>query len=82
MNIQIEDFNTGWFGISMGIKKPELDVLIQGLENLKQGGDYHFHIRNSFKGKGGVADVELYIEDENATDNSVIDLSPAISPNR
>ena len=82
MKIQIEDFKTGWFGISMGIKKSEIDILIEGLTNLKKNTAQHFHVRSNYEGKGGVGDIEIFIENEDTPDNSVIDLSPAISPNR
>jgi len=82
MKIQIEDFETGWFGISMGIKKSEIDILIEGLKNLKRNEAQHFHVRSNYEGDGGVGDIELFIEDENTQDNSVIDLSLSIEPNR
>ena len=82
MNLQIEDFKTGWFGITFGIKRSEIEVLIRGLENLKRDKNQHFHIRSDYSGEGGIADIEFYIESEDSKDNSVIDLSPAIPPNR
>ena len=82
MNIQLEDFKTGWFGITLGIKESELDILIEGLRGLKRDAEQHFHIRSEFAGEGGVGDVEFYVEAEEAKDNSTIDISPAIEPNR
>ena len=82
MNLQIEDFKTGWSGITFGIKGSEIDSLIRGLENLKRDKDQHFHIRIDYSGEGGIADIEFYVESDDSNDNGVIDLSPAIPPNR
>ncbi len=81
MNIQIEDFKTGWFGITIGVKKSEIDTLIAGLENLKKDSG-HFHIRSGYSGEGGVGEVEVYLEDDDASDNSKIDLSIPIYQNK
>jgi hypothetical protein len=81
MNIQIEDFKTGWFGISIGIKGPEIDLFIDALNNLKRGSN-HFHVRSNYEGQAGVGDIEIYMEDESASDNAVLDLSEPIKPNR
>ncbi len=82
MNVQIEDFKTGWFGITLGIKKSEVDTLIQGLAYLKSNPDQHFHIRSDYSGQGGIGDIELYIESDDVSDNAVIEVNPAIPPNR
>lgn len=82
MKTTIEDFETGWFGISMGIKKSEIDILIEGLQSLKSNKTQHFHIVSNYEGQGGIGEIEVYVQDESSQDNTVIDLSPEISPNR
>lgn len=37
MRVEIEDFKTGWFGLTVGMKKIEIDQLIDALNNLKEG---------------------------------------------
>jgi len=82
MNIDLEDFKTGWFGITVGIKTSEIDILIEGLTKLKGNEGQHFHARSDCSGNGGVADIEFYLEAEDTKDNATLDLSPAINPNR
>jgi hypothetical protein len=45
MDLQIQDFKTGWFGITSGIQKTQIEILIRGLKNLKRDEDQHVHIR-------------------------------------
>ena len=37
MLVEIEDFKTGWFGLSIGIKKSQVDNLIEALHKFKTG---------------------------------------------
>ena len=80
MNIKIEDFKTGWFGISIGVKGPEIDHFIDALNNLKKGNGDHFHIRSNFEGQAGIGDIEIYVEDKSASDNAVLDPSSPLEP--
>lgn len=80
MYVELEDFKTGWYGISISIRKNEIDVLIEKLEQLKNLEDQHFHIRSDFKGEGGVADIEFGTQEEGADNMHVLGF--AISPNR
>ena len=61
MNVKLEDWNNGWFGISMGIDSDEVDRLIELLEMIKEDSDQHFHISSDYKGTGGVGDIEISI---------------------
>ncbi len=79
MRATIEDFKTGWFGIGLGIKKSELDLLIQRLETLKNNPDLHFHLGSTYSGSGGVGDIEVYVEPEGSEDNLTMTGFP-ISP--
>jgi hypothetical protein len=79
MLVDIEDFKTGWFGLSIGIKKNDVDKLIDALQKIKSK-DGHFHLRSDYHGSGGVGDIEFFILDENETDNMKLDSSPSIYP--
>jgi hypothetical protein len=59
MNIALEDFKTGWFGLRIGITDAEIPVLIKRLQDLQRN-HAHFHLRSEFKGAGGVGDVEIF----------------------
>jgi len=59
MEITLEDFKTGWFGLSIALTDEDIARLIQHLEQLRTSKD-HFHIRNNtFEGVGGIGDVEF-----------------------
>jgi hypothetical protein len=59
MNVTIEDFKTGWFGLQVGITDAEIPVLIERLRELQRSRG-HFHLRSDFSGSGGVGDVEVF----------------------
>ncbi|MGE0267389.1 MAG: hypothetical protein AB7S78_02885 [Candidatus Omnitrophota bacterium] len=73
MNINIENFNTGWFGLFIGLKEKDIDKLISNLNWLKENKGNktknHFHFRSNYDGKSGVGDVEFYLEDDTVSDN-------------
>ena len=68
MHVEIEDFKTGWYGLTIGLKKNEINQLISALKALQKK-DNHFHIRGDYNGPGGVGDIEFYIQDENQQNN-------------
>lgn len=59
MFAHLEDFKTGWYGLSLGLAEDELDNLIAALETLKRTKS-HFHFRSDFDGAGGIGDIEIY----------------------
>ena len=60
MNIAIEDFRTGSFGIQVGLTDSDIALLIERLKTLQQQRS-HFHFRrDNFTDASGVADIELY----------------------
>lgn len=79
MNVQVEDFKTGWFGITIGLKKKDIDQMIKCLKRLQSTKD-HFHFRSTGKTEKGVSDVEFFWADDNSSDNMEIDDSEAIYP--
>jgi hypothetical protein len=59
MNISIEEVDTGWFDIAVGLTDPDIALLIERLQLLQQHrGHFHFR-RNEFPAGGGVGDVEI-----------------------
>jgi len=72
MKAEIEDFQTGWYGLSLGINKNDVDNLIERLIYIKNNSNEHFHISSNYDGEGGVGDIEFYILDENEEDNMII----------
>ena len=64
MNVSIEDFKTGWFGIQVGLTDSDITLLIERLQSLQQQRN-HFHFRrDDFTPASGISDVELYWTDE------------------
>ena len=74
MKGSIENYRTGWAGVAIGIKNSEIDSLIACLEDLRITRS-HFHFRSSFEGESGIADVELFLLDEDVNDNLTLDAS-------
>jgi hypothetical protein len=66
MQIKLEDFKTGWFGLQIGIIDAEIPVLVERLQELQKSRG-HFHIRSDFSGSGGVGDVELFWSENAST---------------
>ncbi len=77
MQSEIEDFKTGWYGISLGVKSDEIDQLIAALQKMKKE-KTHFHFRSDFEGTGGIGDIELYYQANDQGSNLTIDSSSAI----
>ncbi len=73
MQVFIEDFKTGWHGVTLGLSKSEIDLLIQKLIHLRDEECEHFHGRNLFEESGGIADIEFHLADEESKDNMVLD---------
>ncbi len=62
MFVEIEDFETNWYGIKIGLNDQDINTVIQKLEKLRDGRISHFHFISDYEGEGGVGDIELYIE--------------------
>ena len=72
MLAELEDFKTGWYGLSLGIKSGEIDKLISALQTLKTNKN-HFHFRSEFEGNGGVGDIEFFFQTEDQKSNLEIE---------
>jgi len=80
MYVIIENFKTGWHGITIGIKHDEIDILIERLNLIKNKPEQHFHISSNYVGDGGIGDIEIYILPEDQNSNMFI-TGPLIEPN-
>ena len=63
MQITLENFKTGWFGLMVGITDAEIPVLIERLQKLQRSRG-HFHLRSDFSGNGGVGEVEIFLAEQ------------------
>ena len=66
MEARLEDFKTGWFGLSIGLTDDEIGLLVRRLQEL-QASRGHFHARGDFTGPGGVADIEFSWQEHSQT---------------
>jgi len=73
MNVVIEDFKTGWFGLSIGLKPKEIDFMIESLQHIKAHPEHHFHAHSEFKGDGGVADMQICLVADDFKENMWFD---------
>jgi len=73
MNVSLEDFGTGWFGLSIGLKQREVDLLIHSLRQLKEDPTGHFHAHSRFEGEGGVGDLQVCIIPDDFQENMTFD---------
>jgi hypothetical protein len=77
----MEDFTTGWYGVTIGIRNDEIDMLIERLNFMKNEKEQHFHITSNYEGEGGIGDIEIYLIEEDQKSNMFI-TGYAIIPNR
>ncbi|QJT09155.1 hypothetical protein [Oceanidesulfovibrio marinus] len=80
MRAEIEDFGTGWYEISIGINKEEIQSLINYLNELQKDDTQHFHLSSDLSGDGVVCDIEIYVNEEGEDNLSLSGL--AIKPTR
>ncbi|MBL0380060.1 MAG: hypothetical protein JKP90_10420 [Desulfofustis sp. PB-SRB1] len=66
MFVEIEDFKTGWFGVSIGLKNDEIEQLIERLRLLHNGSSSHFHLTNNNGEAGGIYDIEIYVSENDS----------------
>ena len=72
MKITLNPYGNGWCDLVIGLKRAEIDELIRSLHMLKSVPD-HFHGHATFKGDGGVADIEFSVIPDDAQDNTRLD---------
>ena len=69
MRGEIENWNNGWFGVSLGLSAMEIERLIAMLTMLRNDPDQHFHISSSYAGSGGLGDIEIYVQSSDDMSN-------------
>ena len=72
MRIDIKDFETGWYGLTLHLKPEDIDRLVEFLMAARSDKAYHFHIYSTAMDKQstGVADIEFIYQPENVADNA------------
>ena len=60
MYVNLEDFKTGWYGMSITLSTEDIDQLIKNLKVLKDNKEKHLHFFSDYEGNGGVGDVAFY----------------------
>lgn len=80
MRAELEQWESGWYGLALGMSAAEIDRLITQLSKLKADPDQHFHISSDYKGKAGLGDIEVYVKSPEEKDNMHLS-SLAIAPN-
>ena len=72
MQVKLDDFNTGWFGLAVGLTDDDIASLIEKLGTLREHRG-HFHARSDFSGESGVGDIEFYWAEPSAPANLVLE---------
>jgi hypothetical protein len=73
MRADLEDFKTGWFGLSLGLSPSEIDEVIARLTHLKAHPNGHFHWRSDYSGEGGLGDIEVYVAAADTSPNLTLE---------
>lgn len=79
MNVEFEDFGTGWIQMFLSLKEEDIDSFIEMLTVLKDRPESHFHITSDYEGESGVGDIEISCQGEDQKDNmqiSGLDIEP------
>lgn len=69
MHSKLDDWNNGWFGLQLALKRDEIDRVIELLQMLKDEPDQHFHLSSDYKGKGGLGDIEIFVQPQDQVSN-------------
>lgn len=60
---ELIDFQTGWYGIQIGMTHQELVLFIERLSLLRDEKIPHFHLTSDYSQSGGIGDIEFYLKD-------------------
>lgn len=74
MFVKLHDFETGWYEVALGLKKEDIDVLIENLEILRNNPSQHFHISSDYSGDGGLGEIEIYIDEKEESNMQITSL--------
>lgn len=72
MHVELDDFNTGWYGVAISLRNEEIDILIERLNRLKQDSTQHFHLSSDYEGDGGVGDIEFSVQIDETDNMSIV----------
>ncbi|WP_111643404.1 hypothetical protein [Marinimicrobium alkaliphilum] len=79
MKVKVEQFESGWQGLILGLTSKEIDELIAALKQLKIDRG-HFHFRSDFEGFPSIGDIEFYWQSSDASSDLVLEASNVINP--
>ena len=83
MHAKLDNWQNGWYGVSVGLSAEEVDRLIALLTNIRDTPDQHFHMSSNYVGDGGLGDIEFYMTDSGSPSNmhfSSVALAPGSEP--
>ncbi len=79
MQIALEDWKNGWFGVDVALAPHEIDRLIELLRLIKTNPEQHFHLSSDCAGSGGIGQITFLMEAENSPGNAALS-GPALAP--
>jgi len=79
MQGEIENWNNGWYGVSLALSIADIDHLISQLTKLRGSPEQHFHITSDYSGSGGLGGIEICMAEAGAAHNLQIG-SLALAP--
>ncbi|OFZ45770.1 MAG: hypothetical protein A2381_15085 [Bdellovibrionales bacterium RIFOXYB1_FULL_37_110] len=80
MFVKLEELDSGWAEVSIGLKKEEIDILINNLKMLKEDITQHFHCSSDYERDKGLGHIEFYLDEENRNNMKITSLM--IEPTR
>jgi hypothetical protein len=79
MKTELENFSTGWSGLTLELSNKEIDQLIIGLKQIQQDNS-HIHFVSDFSGKPGIGDIEIACCGDTEHGDLKLSLAKPISP--
>ena len=69
MYAELESWTSGWQGLRLNLRPPEIQRLIELLQYLQRDADQHFHISSNYSGQPGLGDIEIAVAAQSDSDN-------------
>jgi hypothetical protein len=69
MRASLEDWNSGWVEIEVGLRAGDIDRLIALLQMIKADPNQHFHASGDFVGVGGIGHITFQVQQPTEMDN-------------
>lgn len=70
MQITMDDWKNGWYGVDLGFDRDEIDELIGLLQIIRDDPERHFHATSEYEGTGGVGQVTFWQKGADVPDNA------------